>query len=46
MNIDDLLLSRVNDAWEQAYECDTKARLSFSGEPHAPANMADSRWKK
>ena len=24
------------------YECGTKARLSFSGGPHAPVNMADS----
>ena len=24
------------------YELDTKARLSFSGGPHAPVNMADS----
>ena len=24
------------------YECGTKARLTFSGEPHAPVNMADS----
>ena len=26
----------------RTYECGTKARLSFSGEPHAPVNMADS----
>ena len=24
------------------YECGTKARLTFSGRPHTPANMADS----
>ena len=26
----------------RTYKCDTKARLSFSGGPHAPVNMADS----
>ena len=26
----------------RTYERDTKARLSFSGGPHAPVNMADS----
>ena len=27
---------------QSTYERGTKARLSFSGEPHAPVNMADS----
>ena len=26
----------------RTFECGTKARLSFSGGPHAPVNMADS----
>ena len=29
----------------RTYEHGTKARLNFSGEPHAPVNMADSREK-